>query len=229
MTASPVMTFQNVSRSFGTPAGSVDVLENISFDIMPGEFLVITGPSGSGKSTLLHLAALIDQPSSGSVLLKGQDIAQVTEAELCDLRKKQIGLVFQKFCLLPHRTAKENILFRFRYLHASAATADKQTDSVMSQMSISDIANRKARLLSSGEQQRVAIARAVVQTPLLLLADEPTGNLDSKSAESVMQSFQDLNAQGLTVVMVTHNENLLSYATRHLVCEDRTVTERALL
>jgi ABC-type lipoprotein export system ATPase subunit len=228
MTASPVMTFQNVSRSFGTPAGSVDVLENISFDIMPGEFLVITGPSGSGKSTLLHLAALIDQPSSGSVLLKGQDIAKVTEAELCNLRKNQIGLVFQKFCLLPHRTAKENILFRFRYIHASAA-ADKQTNSVMSKMSISDIANRKARLLSSGEQQRVAIARAVVQTPLLLLADEPTGNLDSKSAEAVMQSFQDLNAQGLTVVMVTHNEALLSYASRHLVCEDRTVTERALL
>ena len=228
MTASPVMTFKNVSRRFSTPAGPVEVLENVNFSIMPGEFLVITGPSGSGKSTLLHLAALIDQPSSGRVLMEDQDIATLAEPELCDLRKKQIGLVFQKFCLLPHRTAKENIFFRFRYIHTSPADANRQTASVMDQMHISDIADRKARLLSSGEQQRVAIARAVVQPPLLLLADEPTGNLDSKSADAVMQSFQDLNAQGLTIVMVTHNEHLLRYASRHLVCEDRTVTERPL-
>ena len=228
MTASPVMTFKNVSRRFTTPAGPVEVLEDVSFSIMPGEFLVITGPSGSGKSTLLHLAALIDQPSSGTVLMEKDDIATLGEPELCDLRKQKIGLVFQKFCLLPHRTAKENILFRFRYIHTSPEAANRQTESIMDQMHISEIADRKARLLSSGEQQRVAIARAVVQPPLLLLADEPTGNLDAKSSEAVMQSFQDLNAQGLTIVMVTHNEQLLRHASRHLVCKDRTIKEMAL-
>jgi ABC-type lipoprotein export system ATPase subunit len=183
MTDSTVMEFENVSRSFNTPAGQVNVLKGIDLTIRSGDFVVITGPSGSGKSTLLHICALIDRPSSGTVVMCDTDLSEASEEDLCRMRKEKVGLVFQRFCLLPHRSALDNILFRFRYLDDPPGNAHDLASATMDQMGISAVSHRKARLLSSGEQQRVAIARAVVQKPELLLADEPTGNLDSGSSE----------------------------------------------
>lgn len=228
MTADSVLRLRNVSRSFTTPAGPVDVLKHINLNISRGEFLVLTGPSGSGKSTLLHICAMIDQPSEGNVELQGRDVSQASELTLCDIRKQSIGIVFQRFCLLPHRSALENVLFRFRYLDPPPFDALEKTRTVMKEMGITGIAERQARLLSSGEQQRVAIARAVVQEPIILLADEPTGNLDSESAASVMECFEVLHRKGLTIIMVTHNEALLTFATRHLICRDGSIEEGPL-
>ena len=222
------MQFSKVCRSFETPAGRVDVLKDIDLTIDEGEFLVITGPSGSGKSTLLHICALIDQPSSGGVKLGLEEISSLSETELSTIRKQKIGIVFQRFCLLPHRSALDNVLFRFRYIEPPPPDAESKAHDIIKQLGLASVANRQARLLSSGEQQRVAIARAVVQKPVILLADEPTGNLDSKSAQVVMDSFKTLNKTGLTVVMVTHNEALLSHATRHLICADGAVQEGPL-
>lgn len=221
------MRFMDVSRSFSTPAGPVNVLKDVSFDIMESDFLMITGPSGSGKSTLLHICALIDKATSGKVILSGRDISAIDERELCALRKESIGLVFQKFCLLPHRNVRDNILFRFRYIEHPPSDMPLRAAEVMKQMGIAHLAERPARLLSSGEQQRAAIARAVIKKPLILLADEPTGNLDSESSKTVMDAFRELNSNGLTIIMVTHNEHLLDYATRRLVCENGRITECA--
>ena len=228
MTAHSVMRLNNVSRSFMTPAGPVDVLKHVDLNIVQGEFLVVTGPSGSGKSTLLHICGLIDQPCEGTVELQGKDISRTPERTLCSIRKQSIGIVFQRFCLLPHRSTLDNVLFRFRYIEPEPHDALERAQNVMRDMGITDIADRQARLLSSGEQQRVAIARAVVQEPVILLADEPTGNLDSESASAVMECFNVLHRKGLTIVMVTHNESLLSQATRHLICRDGCVQEGPL-
>lgn len=219
------MQFRNISRTFLTPAGDVEVLRNVDLDIHEGEFIIVTGPSGSGKSTFLHLCALIDTPTDGDIILGDDNIAHLNESALCSIRKNRIGIVFQNFCLLPHRTVRDNILFRFRYLDTFPRDAEQRTDSVLQQIGIESIGNRTARLLSSGEQQRVSIARAVVIKPFILLADEPTGNLDSDSVQSVMKCFKDLHATGMTILMVTHNEDLLRYGTRHLVCKNHTITE----
>jgi len=159
-------------------------------------------------------------------MLGEDNISRLDEPALCSLRKNSIGIVFQNFCLLPHRTVRDNVMFRFRYLDTVPGDAEQKADSVIKQIGIASISSRTARLLSSGEQQRVSIARAVVLNPFLLLADEPTGNLDSESVDSVMRCFKDLNSNGMTILMVTHNEDLLRYGTRHLICRNRTLVER---
>lgn len=222
------MRFRNVSRTFHTPAGDVEVLKEVNLDINEGDFIIVTGPSGSGKSTFLHLCALIDTPTSGDIMLDSDSISKLDEPTLCSIRKQRIGIVFQSFCLLAHRTVRDNVIFRFRYLDIFPRDAEQRTDSVLKQMGLDSIRNRTARLLSSGEQQRVSIARAVVMSPFLLLADEPTGNLDSESAGTVMRCFKDLHDRGMTILMVTHNEDLLGFGTRHLICRNRTLTERTL-
>jgi putative ABC transport system ATP-binding protein len=217
----PVLQVRNVDKSFRTPGGSVDVLRGVNLTVAPGEFLMITGPSGSGKSTLLNLVAMLDKPTSGQILFRGRNVSEIDDAGLCEIRKREIGMVFQKFCLLPHRSALDNVLFRFRYVdHQSPDIATTQARNVLEEMGLGSIGSRLARLLSAGEMQRVAIARAMVLRPALLVADEPTGNLDSTSAGTVMKCFQNLNRQGLTIIMVTHNQNLLEFSTRHKVCRD---------
>lgn len=219
----PVLQMSGVSKAFPSAEGPVNVLKSVDLAIMPGEFVMITGPSGSGKSTLLHLAALLDAPSSGRTFFAGRDVTGLPEEAICDIRRKEIGMVFQKFCLLPHRSALENVFFRFRYTEAPEPSPADRVERILSDMGLSRIRNRPARLLSAGEMQRVAIARAVILPPTLLVADEPTGNLDSRSCGVVMEIFRNLHRQGLTVLMATHNENLLEYATRHLVCRDGEV------
>lgn len=219
-----ILQLHDVNKSFRASHGSVDVLHSVSLSLAEGEFAIVTGPSGSGKSTFLHLAALLDVPSTGELFFEEQEIALLRDNELCDLRKNSIGIVFQKYYLLPHRSVFENILFRFRYLDYSSSDARKKASEALEMMHLDTIADRPARLLSGGEMQRVAIARAVALMPKLLIADEPTGNLDSSSANAVMDYLRMLNQAGITILMATHNEAFLKYCSRHLICRDGRIT-----
>jgi putative ABC transport system ATP-binding protein len=219
-----ILQLHDVNKSFWASHGSVDVLHSVSLSLAEGEFAIVTGPSGSGKSTFLHLAALLDVPSSGELFFEEQETASLRDDELCDLRKNSIGIVFQKYYLLPHRSVFENILFRFRYLDYSSSDARKKANEALEMMHLDTIADRPARLLSGGEMQRVAIARAVALMPKLLIADEPTGNLDSSSANAVMDYLRMLNQAGITILMATHNEAFLKYCSRHLICRDGRIT-----
>lgn len=222
-----VLQMRGVTKSFETPRGPVHVLRGVDVVIAPGSFVAITGPSGSGKSTFLNLAALLDTPSTGEVFFDGSDVSFLTERELCAVRKDRIGMVFQKFCLLPHRSAIDNVLFRFRYLPVPKADARRLAEQALATVGLAGQADQPVRLMSGGEMQRVAIARAVARRPDLLVADEPTGNLDRKSAEAVMQTFERLHREGISILFVTHNDELLRYATRHLICREGRLEDRA--
>ncbi len=221
------LEMRGIHRTFPSPAGDVTALRNIDLVVHPGEFVAISGPSGSGKTTLLHLAALLDRPSSGYLGFEGRDAGAMSEDVLDSIRRDRIGMVFQAFHLLPRRTVRENVRFRFRYQQASAALEEQRTRDAMEWVGITHLAEREARWLSGGEMQRVAIARAVAGHPALLLSDEPTGNLDRANTIAVMDCFRHLHERGLTILMVTHNEELLSFATRRLHCRDGLLEEQA--
>jgi putative ABC transport system ATP-binding protein len=216
----PVLRFEAVGKSFGPRAARVHVLADIDLSVESGEFLMVTGPSGSGKSTFLHLSALLDTPTAGRVELLGEDMSRASEDLLCRARAERLGIVFQRYALLGRRSALENVLFRFRYTHHPSREARELAHEALNRVHLAHVADRPARLLSGGEMQRVAIARAIAARPALLVADEPTGNLDGANADGIMQVFGELNDAGLTIVMVTHNPKLLSYATRHLALDD---------
>jgi len=220
-----ILEMRGVDKSFSTARGLVQVLRSVDATIEAGAFTAITGPSGSGKSTFLNLAGLLDHPSAGSVLFEGRETAGLGEEELSEIRKTKVGIVFQNFFLLPHRSVIENVMFRFRYLDISDAEARERSEDAMATIGIADLAAQPVRLLSGGEMQRVGIARAVALRPALLLADEPTGNLDGAAAGRVMESFQRLNAEGISIILATHNEKLLGYCSRHLVCSDGKMEE----
>lgn len=223
---SPVIELLGIRKHFPGPHGPVEVLHGLDLVVQPGEFVMITGPSGSGKSTVLNLVALLDRPVEGVVRFAGVDAGGMTEAERCRIRAQDIGMVFQKFHLLTHRSVLENVLFRWRYLPGDPAAAARARAALVT-VGLDGIPERCARVLSAGEMQRVAIARAVAVTPQLLVADEPTGNLDRVAATAVMDCFRRLNAGGMTVLMVTHNHELLPFASRHLVCGDGRLNEGA--
>lgn len=220
ITARPVLQMRGVNKSFATPRGPVHVLRGVDVTIHAGSFVAITGPSGSGKSTFLNLASLLDTPTSGELFLDGDNVARLSERDLCRVRKDRIGMVFQKFCLLPHRSALDNVLFRFRYFDTPRREARAQAEAALATVGLLGQAEQPVRLMSGGEMQRVAVARAIAHRPSLLVADEPTGNLDRVSAEGVMEVFARLHDQGITVLLVTHNDELLRYAQRHLAFRD---------
>lgn len=216
----PILQLNNLKKSFPSPDGHVEVLRGINLTVERGDFLMITGPSGSGKSTILNLSAMLDTPTSGTIRFNGKEVSDLEDFELCRIRKKEIGMVFQKFCLLPHRSVMDNVLFRFRYLEEVPENAFKLASDILHQIGLGNISSRYARLLSAGEMQRTAIARAMVLRPTLLVADEPTGNLDGASTHTVMECFRALNQSGLTIIMVTHNQNLLEFGTKHKICRE---------
>jgi putative ABC transport system ATP-binding protein len=203
----------------------VEALRGVNIKIHEGELIAIMGPSGSGKSTLMHLLGAMSKPSSGQVLIDGQDIAQMNDSERTAVRRKKLGFVFQKFNLLPSLTAGANIEVA-RHIHGGARTNghDAHLEEVLQLLMIQDKMGRRPSELSGGEQQRVAIARAVVNQPAIVLADEPTGSLDTKNSEIVLNMFRELNRRfNQTIILVTHNPELVAYADRLIEMRDGLV------
>ena len=210
----------DVRKTFRAPAGAVEVLRGVSLALGAGEFGVITGPSGSGKTTLLMVAGLLQPAGAGQVWFDGRDVSGLDERERADVRKRGVGMVFQKFCLLPHRSALDNVEFRFRYLERDARAARESSAAALERVGLAHKARQAARLLSAGEMQRVAIARALALPPQLLLADEPTGNLDPAAATRVMDLFRELNRAGTSILLVTHNPEWVAPGTIHWTMHD---------
>lgn len=204
----------NLSKVFRTEEIETTALNNVSFTISKGEFVAIMGPSGCGKSTLLNILGLLDNPSGGSYNLLGTEVANLRERERTNYRKGNIGFVFQSFNLIDELNVYENVELPLKYLNISASERKRRVTDILKRMNISHRAGHYPQQLSGGQQQRVAIARAVVANPQLILADEPTGNLDSRNGKEVMDLLCQLNAEGTTVVMVTHSQRDASAAQR---------------
>lgn len=204
----------NLEKIYRTEEVETVALNNITFDIKEGEFVAIMGPSGCGKSTLLNIIGLLDDMDSGSFLFNETEVAKFKERQRAEMRKKNIGFVFQSFNLIDELTVFENVELPLIYTGVSAAERKKIVDEVLDKIQIAHRRNHYPQQLSGGQQQRVAVARAVVNKPKLILADEPTGNLDSRNGNDVMQLLTDLNEQGTTIIMVTHSEHDARYTHR---------------
>ena len=203
-----------LSKIFRTEVIETTALNGMSFEIKKGEFVAIMGPSGCGKSTLLNILGLLDNPSGGSYELMGQEVAQLKERDRTKFRKGNIGFVFQSFNLIDELNVFENVELPLKYLNMSASERKQRVTAMLKRMNISHRAQHFPQQLSGGQQQRVAIARAVISNPNLVLADEPTGNLDSKNGKEVMDLLTELNSEGTTIVMVTHSQKDASVAQR---------------
>lgn len=204
----------DLCKVFRTEEIETTALNNVSFEIKEGEFVAIMGPSGCGKSTLLNILGLLDNPTSGSYELLGQEVSRLKEKDRTRFRKGNIGFVFQSFNLIDELNVYENVELPLRYLNISASERKQRVTDILKRMNISHRAKHFPQQLSGGQQQRVAIARAVVSNPKLILADEPTGNLDSKNGKEVMDLLSELNREGTTIVMVTHSQKDASVAQR---------------
>jgi putative ABC transport system ATP-binding protein len=226
-----LITLQDLSKTYTLGDNTVNALRGVSLEIEPGEFVAITGPSGSGKSTMMHILGCLDRPSGGKFLLGGKDVSNLSRDELADIRNKQIGFVFQGFNLLPRTTALENVEVPLLYSRPVMPAAERHRRSVaaLTAMGLADRAEHHPSQLSGGQQQRVAIARALVNEPSLILADEPTGNLDTATSLEVMQILQDLRrTRGITIVLITHEPDIAAYGTRIIAIRDGLiVSDRA--
>lgn len=216
---------ENISKSFRTEEVETIALNNVSFTVEDGEFVAIMGPSGCGKSTLLNILGLLDNPTSGKYFLGDHEVENLKEKERTDVRKGEIGFVFQSFNLIDELSVEENIELPLTYLGVSRTERKKRVQEIMKRMAISHRAKHFPHQLSGGQQQRVAIARAVVFNPKMILADEPTGNLDSKNGAEVMRLLTELNQEGTTIVMVTHNEHDARMAHRVIRLFDGHIVE----
>ena len=221
-----MITITNLSKHFRTEDVETIALDNVSFEVKDGEFVAIMGPSGCGKSTLLNILGLLDNPTSGTYLLGNRDVSQLRERDRTNVRKGEIGFVFQSFNLIDELTVAENIELPLTYLNMKAGERKERVQQIMKRMAISHRAHHFPHQLSGGQQQRVAIARAVVFGPKLILADEPTGNLDSKNGAEVMQLLTQLNQEGTTIIMVTHNEHDAQMAQRTIHLFDGKIVEQ---
>ena len=222
-----MLTLRNLSRVYRTDTVETTALDGIDLDILAGEFVAIMGPSGCGKSTLLNILGLLDSPSSGSYLFHDQDVAGLPEAKLANVRKRHIGFIFQSFNLVDELTVAENIELALLYHGIPAGERRNRVRAAMDRVGIAHRADHRPSQLSGGQQQRVAVARAVVGRPDLILADEPTGNLDTQHGEEVMGMLQALNRDGSTIVMVTHSASHADYASRVVnILDGRVLVER---
>ena len=201
----------NLQKVFRTDEVETWALNNVNIEIQEGEFVAIMGPSGCGKSTLLNILGLLDNPTGGEYRLNGEDVSTYTEAQRTALRKGVIGFVFQSFNLIDELNVYENIELPLLYMGVSASERKRRVEDAMNRMAIAHRVKHFPQQLSGGQQQRVAIARAVVTNPKLILADEPTGNLDQKNAEEIMRLLEKINRQGTTVLVVSHNQELVKY------------------
>jgi putative ABC transport system ATP-binding protein len=215
-----MIQLQGVHRRYVMSGQTVHALAGVDLDIGSGEFVALTGPSGSGKSSLLNILGCLDHPSSGHYLIEGQDAARLDDEAASDLRNRRIGFVFQSFHLLPRLSVLENVLLPLRFHRAPPADAVARAHGLLERVGLGDRSDHRPSELSGGQMQRAAIARALVLQPALLLADEPTGNLDSKSAADVMSLIGEVHASGQTVVLVTHDPDIAAHAPRQVRLRD---------
>lgn len=217
---SKVIEIRQITRDFPLGNEIVKVLKGIDLDIDRGEYVAIMGPSGSGKSTLMNLLGCLDTPTSGNYILNGKDASQMSDDELAEIRNKEIGFVFQTFNLLPRTTALENVALPMIYAGYSKADRTKRAEEVLTEVGLGDRMDHKPNQLSGGQRQRVAVGRALVNKPSIILADEPTGNLDSKTSLEIMHLFDEIHAAGNTVILVTHEEEVAEHAHRIIRLRD---------
>jgi putative ABC transport system ATP-binding protein len=218
-----VVEMKNVAKYFGEGSSKVKALDGVDLTINEGEFVAIVGPSGSGKSTMMNLIGCLDRPTSGKVKIAGEDLSKLNDKKLTSLRNLAIGFVFQSFFLLPKTDALNNVATPLFYRGISSKEARKKAMQMLSKLGLADRHSHQSTELSGGQQQRVAIARALVTEPSLILADEPTGALDSNTGKQVMDLFQDLNKEGKTIVLITHDLDIASKAKRRITLKDGKV------
>lgn len=215
-----IIKTSHLSKVYKTGTVETVALSDVSFEIKKGEFVAIMGSSGSGKSTLMHLIGALDTPTSGEYILDGENISQLSDDQLADIRNRKIGFVFQAFNLLPRRTAMQNVMLPMIYAGVSKVEKLEKAKKYLEMVGLGDRLNHTSNQLSGGQMQRVAIARALVNNPSILLADEPTGNIASNQALEIMHIFQNLNEEGHTIVMITHELDIAKYAKRIIQLKD---------
>ena len=215
-----IIHLESIQKSYFMGTLAIPVLKGISLDIFKNEYVALMGPSGSGKSTLMNILGCLDTPTGGQYVLNGKDVSKMSDDELADVRNTEIGFVFQQFNLLPRLTAAENVALPLVYAGVNKKDRTDRAMEALRKVGLADRSHHKSNEMSGGQIQRVAIARAIVNNPSLLLADEPTGNLDSKTSVEVMEIFSAIQAAGNTVVLVTHEEDIASYARRIIRLRD---------
>ena len=221
--ANPLINIKALKRDFQLGSETIYVLKGIDLQINKGEYVALMGPSGSGKSTLMNLLGCLDTPTSGTYILNGKDVSQMHDDDLAEIRNKEIGFVFQTFNLLPRTTALDNVALPMIYAGYSKSERNQRASEVLTQVNLADRMDHQPNQLSGGQRQRVAIARALVNKPSIILADEPTGNLDSKTSVEIMNLFNEIHKNGNTVILVTHEEDIAAYAHRVVRLRDGLV------
>lgn len=219
----PIIDIKGITRDFPLGNEIIHVLKGIDLTINKGEYVALMGPSGSGKSTLMNLLGCLDTPTGGSYVLNGKDVSKMHDDELAEIRNKEIGFVFQTFNLLPRTTALDNVALPMVYAGYKKPERNARATEVLTQVGLQDRMDHKPNQLSGGQRQRVAVARALVNRPSIILADEPTGNLDSKTSVEIMNLFNEIHANGNTVILVTHEEDIAAYAHRVIRLRDGVI------
>jgi len=223
-----LVRLEDLTKIYRTDSVETTALKEINIDVKAGEFVAVRGPSGCGKSSLLNIVGMLDKQSSGTFHFLGEDISAYEEGQLADIRRRRLGFIFQSFHLLDELTVRENVEFALLFHDISTAERKARATEVMERMEIAHRANHKPVQLSGGQQQRVAVARAVIAKPTLILADEPTGNLDSKNGKEVMDLLTELNTEGTTILMVTHSQAHAEYARRDIGLFDGEIISEQL-
>lgn len=218
--AQPLIKITKITRDFILGSEKIHVLKGIDLQINKGEYVALMGPSGSGKSTLMNLLGCLDTPTSGQYILNNKDVSEMHDDDLAEIRNKEIGFVFQTFNLLPRTTALDNVALPMVYAGYSKTDRHARATEVLKQVNLADRMDHQPNQLSGGQRQRVAIARALVNNPSIILADEPTGNLDSKTSVEIMNLFNEIHKNGNTVILVTHEEDIAQYAHRVIRLRD---------
>jgi putative ABC transport system ATP-binding protein len=220
---SSIIHLENIQKSYFMGKNELLVLKGISLDIFKNEYVALMGPSGSGKSTLMNIIGCLDTPTDGNYILNNKDVSKMADNDLAEIRNKEIGFVFQQFNLLPRLTALENVALPLVYAGMSRKLRNEKAKHVLNMVNLTDRSHHKPNELSGGQSQRVAIARALVNDPSIILADEPTGNLDSKTSYEIMEIFGKIQSEGNTVVLVTHEEDIANHARRVVRLRDGMV------
>jgi len=218
-----IIQLENIKKSYYLGKQELKVLKGISLEVFKNEYVALMGPSGSGKSTLMNILGCLDSPSSGKYILNGEDVSKMQDDDLADVRNKEIGFVFQQFNLLSRLTAAENVALPLIYNGTSKKIRTAQALEMLDRVGLADRSHHKPNELSGGQNQRVAIARALVNNPSIILADEPTGNLDSKTSIEIMHIFGKIQSEGNTVILVTHEEDIAAYAHRIIRLKDGVI------